>query len=388
VSSSLQFNWHPSARLFDGQGREQMPVRQVLSIIPDRPATIALACAMAAAGQGFRIGGSGPPPAPGDVPMFETLTGGSTGTPRRIRRSQASWIASFRVNAGLFGIGRDARVAVLGRLAHSTTLYGALEALHLGAAVHVLDNLRPDRQVRALVARKVTHVYAGPSHLRLLVAAAKDPCPDLAHIIVGGSKLDAALSADLALMAPAASVHEFYGSAETSFVTLTTPDTPAGSVGVAYPGVEIDIRDDMIWVRSPYLFEGFAADPGSARWDDGWLSVGEMGHWRGANLILSGRAGRMVTIADENVFPEAIEAFLMTQPGIHEAAVIPRADAVRGQVLVAVLQGDRASELAILAACRSQFGPIKSPKVLIWRQDWPRLASGKTDLVAIAGAMT
>ena len=68
----------------------------------DRPGPLALASVLAAAaeGQPFRIGAPdlGRPP-PGPVPVFETLTSGSSGTPRRIRRTQASWTASFAINA-------------------------------------------------------------------------------------------------------------------------------------------------------------------------------------------------------------------------------------------------------------------------------------------------
>jgi long-chain acyl-CoA synthetase len=378
-----RFQWHPKARMFDGQGREQHPVRQVLPIITDRPGSVALACAFAAAGQGFRIGGSGPPPAPGRVPMFETLTGGSTGKPRRIRRTQTSWIASFLVNERLFNIDPTARIAVLGRLEHSLALYGAAEGLHLGAAVHLLDGLRPDRQLRTLTVRQITHLYATPAQLRLLLQGQIATAPDLRHVLIGGSKLDAGLRGQVAALAPNAVVHEFYGAAETSFITLTDAATPAESVGRPYPGVEIDVRAGEVWVRSPYLFEGYASDPGSARWEGDWLSVGEMGRWDSAFLVLAGRAGRMVTVADQNVFPEEIEAFLMAQPGVTCAAVIARPDALRGKVIVAVVEGDPACEAAILAACRTGLGPLKSPKALIWRKDWPVTAAGKTDLAAI-----
>ncbi len=313
--------------------------------------------------------------------MFETLTSGSTGKPRRIRRSQASWIASFALNAGIFEIGPDASVAVLGRLVQSLSLYGALEGLHLGAQVHLLDDLRADRQALALAARKITHLYATPAQLRLMVGS--HACPELRHIIIGGSKLDAALRGSLARFAPQAVIREFYGSAETSFVTLTDTGTPDRSVGARYPGVEIDIRAGEIWVRSPYLFEGYASDPGSARWDHGWLSVGEIGNWDGVSLILSGRAGRMVTVADQNVFPEEIEAFLLTQPGVAQAAVLARPDAARGHILVAVLKGQEAAGPEILFACRKALGSLKAPKSLIWLSDWPELASGKTDLAAL-----
>lgn len=384
VDQSDQFQWHAAARLFDGQGRAQCPVRQGVSRLDGNASALTLAAAMASAAAGFRIGGDGPPPPPGKVPVFETLTGGSTGTPRRIRRSQGSWIASFTVNSGLFGIGPGASVAVLGRLVHSLALYGAVEGLHLGASVHLLDDLRPDRQARVLAARKIALLYATPAQLRLLVGTGGQTAPALRHILVGGAKLDSALRASLAQFAPQAAIREFYGAAETSFITLADADTPESAVGAAYPGVKIDIRAGEIWVRSPYLFEGYASDPGSARWDDSWLSVGDLGRWQGRALVLAGRAGRMVTVADQNVFPEEIEAFLLLQPGVTRAAVIARPDPLRGCVLIAVVAGHADLEPAILAACRQALGPLKSPKALIWRQAWPMTASGKTDLAAIA----
>ncbi len=96
----------------------------------------------------------------------------------------------------------------------------------------------------------------------------------------------------------------------------------------------------------------------------------------------------MVTVADQNVFPEEIEAFLAGLPGVRRVAVVPVADGLRGQVLVAVCQGDAAQEGAILRAVRGELGPLKAPKALIWRQDWPELASGKTDLVAISRGLS
>lgn len=352
-------------------------------VYADRPAGAALA---ALGGGAFRIGGVGPAPEPGAVPVFETLTGGSSGQPRRIRRTQASWIASFKVNAALFGIGPGLRVAVLGRLVHSLALYGAVEALHLGAELHLLDDLRPDRQRHALGLRKVALLYATPAQLRLLAEANGPVLGDLRHIVVGGSKLDGALRARLALLAPACEVREFYGAAESSFITMSGPDTPQDSVGAPYPGVELRIEGDMgeVWVRSPYLFEGYASDPGAARWEDCWLSVGEIGSIRDGHLYLAGRAGRMVKVADQAVYPEEIEGYLMSLPGVVQAAVLPRPDALRGLHLVAVLMGDEAQEDDVLAALRTKFGPLKAPKYLIWIENFPVLPSGKTDLARLA----
>ncbi len=330
-----------------------------------------------AAGSGFRVGlTDAPAPDPGG---FETLTSGSTGRPRRIRRRVESWLASFTVNAGLFGIGPGCRVAVLGTLDQSLALYAALEGAHLGAEVHLLAGLRPDRQAAALATRRIAVLYATPAQLRGLDAA----MPDLRLVLVGGSKLDPALRARLSRLAPGAEVREFYGAAEASFITLADAATPEGSVGRAYPGVRLQLRKGEVWVQSPYLFDSYASDAGSAQWQDGWLSVGEMGRLQEGFLYLSGRKGRMVTVADQNVFPEEIEAFMETLPGVTRAAVLAEPDPARGHVLRAICQGDPAAEAAVLVALRAELGPMKAPRRLHWRGDWPVTASGKTDFAAL-----
>jgi long-chain acyl-CoA synthetase len=381
------FRRHPKARIFgpDGAETDDGPP---LARFSDRPAAWALTSALAAAeaGLAFRVGDTAAEPAQG-AGCFETLTSGSSGAPRRIRRSQVSWIASFAVNAGLFGIGPGVRVAVPGRLTQSLALYGAVEAVHLGAEAHLLEGLRPDRQVAALATRCIDILYASPAQLRLMLEAPSAPVPGLRLIVTGGSKLDPATRAKLALRFPGAGVREFYGAAETSFITLSDDDTPEGSVGPPYPGVDIDLRGPVgsqeVWVRSPYLFAGYAGVAGSARWRDGWLTVGEIGEMRDGFLFLSGRAGRMVTVADQNVFPEEIEAFLLGQPGVTQAAVLPRADALRGHVLDAVVMGG--DPAALLTACRGRLGPLKTPRRVHQVADWPLLASGKTDLAALQG---
>ncbi len=369
--------------MFDALGVVQ-PMVQGGGWIDPLPSGQALARALAVPGAAFRIGGGGGLEA--GEGAFETLTSGSSGQPRRILRSVRSWTDSFAVNAAAFGIGPGCRVAVLGQLVHSLALYGALEAVHLGAELHLLDTMRPDRQRVALAARRVKVLYATPAQLRFLVETGGPELPELRLVLVGGSKLDRALRAGLAAMT-GAEVREFYGAAEASFITLAGADTPEDSVGQAYPGVQIEVRDGAVWVRSPYLFTGYAgADRGSAVWDQGWLSVGEMGRLEGGFLYLSGRAGRMVTIADQNVFSEEIEAFMAGLPWVDRVAVLPRADALRGVVLVAVVMGDIEQEDAILRACRAHLGPLKAPRAVIWRGDWPVLASGKTDLRALEAA--
>jgi long-chain acyl-CoA synthetase len=384
-----RFRWHPEARLFGPDATEQALGSATSAILPDRPGPGSLAGALARAikGESFRIGATelaSPDPA-GRTPVFETLTSGSTGVPRRIRRTQASWTASFSVNAGQFGIEPGTVVAVPGRLSQSLALYGALEALHLGATLHLLDGLRPDRMATALARHRVEVLYATPAQLRLLLDAPGPTATELRLVLCGGAKLDPGTIAALATRYPDASLREFYGTAEASFISIWDAASPPHSVGLPYPGVEVDLRGPQgareVWVRSPYLFQRYAADLGQAQWQDGWLSTGELAHWEGPHLVIDGRIDRMVTVADQNVCPEELERFLLAQPGVTRAVAVPRPDGKRGHVLDAIVEGGDAE--ALLRACRQGLGPIKAPRRLHRTADWPLLPSGKTDLAAL-----
>nr|WP_227754263.1 AMP-binding protein [Stagnihabitans tardus] len=307
------------------------------------------------------------------------MTGGTSGAPRRIRRTAESWHASFAVNAGLFGIGPGVRTAILGRLVHSLALYGALESLHLGAALHVLSHLSPRAQGAALAG--IDLLYATPAQLRLILEA---PGPELGlrTLLVGGSKLDPGLRARWRERAPACVLHEFYGASEASFITLSDAQTPEDSVGRPYPGVSLRIEDGEIWVKSRYLFTAYASDPGPARWHGDWLALGERGQMRDGFLYLQGRMSRMVKVADQAVYPEEIEAFLQALPGVSRAAVTPLPDPLRGARLVAHVVAEP-SDAALLTALRQAFGPLKAPREIRRPATWPLLPSGKTDLGAL-----
>lgn len=338
------------------------------ALIPDDPALLPSAFG----GHGFRLGGAGPLAAgPG---QFETLTGGTTAAPRRILRRQASWIASFAVDAGLHGIGPGVTVGVLGRLSHSLALYGALCGLHLGAQVVA----GPQAEV----------LWATPAQLGLLSA----PLPRLRRIVCGGGAFPPALAAHLQRIAPQAGIAVFYGTAETSFLTLATADeAAAGLAGRAYPGVILQVdapegQPGEIVATTPYAAEGYASDPGPARWQGGQVRPGEWGVMQGGMLRLLGRAGRMVTVADVNVWPEAVEDWLLRQPGVAAAAVLPRPDPRRGHVIEAAVMGE-ADPPALQRAARAALGPAAAPRRILRLEAWPWLPSGKTDLAAVRARM-
>lgn len=397
------FNWHADATLHHADSAVPRPApsgRQGFRAIPTQPtqaALTALAQSLVDPAPFCLSDGALPAEATAGAGEFLTLTGGTSGHPKAIRRTQASWIASFQVNAERLDLRPGEAVAVLGGLNHSLALYGLLEALHLGLSAHALDALPPSRQRAYMTRHKIDVLYATPAQLRLLCRVRAEANHDLRLILSGGGPLDADTHALLHRCFPQAALRCFYGAAETSFITMATAETPEGAVGPAYPGVTIELRDETgtvhesegeIWVRSPYLCADYATAAHTLTRDArGFVTVGELGQ-RDAegNLWIRGRRSRMLTIADHNVFPEDVEAVLCRQPGVTQSAVLPVPDHLRGHRLVAVIEGDsdRLSAAALREACQSALPAHAVPHRLLFHPRLPMLPSGKIDLSQLA----
>lgn len=337
---------------------------------------------------------------PGDDPISPVLeptqwlycqSSGSTGFAKTIRRSPESWLASFEMDQQIFSLSAQDVYATLGSLSHSLTLFAAVAACHIGADLAMLGGMGPRAQAAGVEQHGATVLYATPAQLRLLVRATEGiTLPRVRLIFSSGGKLDEALRDALQSLFPKAVMHEIFGAAETSYITLSAPDAPPQSVGRVYPGVEIRITEPdstgvgEIWLRSPYLFEGYAEGHSDLTlWDGDWLSIGEMG-WMDAagNLYPKGRKNRMVTVADKNVFPEEIEAVLLRAPGVEQAVALALPDALRGHRIVAVVQG-QVEPAALRALCRSEIGAHAVPKEIRMLDAIPMLEAGKPDLRAL-----
>ena len=171
----------------------------------------------------------------------------------------------------------------------------------------------------------------------------------------------------------------------------------------------------LIWIRSPMLFIDYVngQDATAARRVGEWLTVRDIG-WQDAqgNLYLVGRENRMIVTQARNLFPEEVEARLMTHPDIAQAAVLGLPDPQRGQVVHAVLMrpsddGSHAPAMTgsadvealalvpltaapadLVAWCHQALESYKVPRHWWrWQGEWPMTASGKTDLAALRQAL-
>lgn len=285
------------------------------------------------------------------------LTSGTTSIPKAFTRSRRSWQESFEASIEFFGLAQEDKTLAPGPLAASLNLYALAECLYAGSEFHSLESFDVGDVHAAISHDGITRLVLVPTMLRLLSERGLTGCVDASGvrtIICAGSKLDARTLEAARRWAPNATIFEYYGASELSFVSGT--GIPAGKpldaggtgIGKPFPGVAVRILDDAgdvlpdgapgnICVLSGMVSNGYLwGDDGQAlRSFNGWFTVGDQGYLENGELHILGRRSDMIITAGKNVYPHEVELALASVPGVASAVAAGMDDDVRGQRVVA-----------------------------------------------------
>lgn len=354
-------------RLFDAFQRALREGRPV-AVLDGRwpPPLRAQARELVARAQGLR---------PRDLVVF---TSGSGGRPRAVHRGLASWTDSIEPFAQILDLRADDVTWLPGHPVATASLFAAWHAQRLGLPARFAGEERRDATV----------VHAVPSLVPGLLRARREGgLPRLRLVVTVGDRVPDSLAAQCA--AHGVRLVAYYGAAELAFVAIRDDDRPGYR---PFPGVELAVRDGLLWSRSPYQAHGYldAADPGSGRGGplrrdaDGWASVGD--HARivesdrsGPRVEILGRADAAVTVSGHTVLVEDVEAVLREVEGVDDVVVTGVPDRVHGQRLVALWSGSATAPLARAAATLPT--PAR-PRSRHHVAELPRTSFGKPDRAA------
>ncbi|QDY91169.1 long-chain fatty acid--CoA ligase [Arthrobacter sp. UKPF54-2] len=294
-----------------------------------------------------------------DAPFLIGLTSGTTAVPKAFTRSRRSWQLSFDSSVEFFGLRPGDRTLAPGPLAASLNLYALAECLYAGSEFHTLAQFDVGDAHAAVSHDGITRLVLVPTMLRLLsergLAGGVD-ASGVRSIICAGSKLDARTVEAARRWAPNATIFEYYGAAELSFVAgagLPPGAAPASGgtgIGLPFPGVELSIldgdgapvpdgTDGTVYVRSGMVSDGYLwGDDGEAlQCLNGWYTVGDQGYLADGVLHLLGRRSDMILTAATNVYPHEVELALGSVPGVAAVVAAGVADELRGQRVVAAV---------------------------------------------------
>ncbi|HVF18486.1 MAG TPA: AMP-binding protein [Steroidobacteraceae bacterium] len=335
-------------------------------------------------------------------PACILYTSGTTGQPKGVVLSHANLISNTAAIVGYLGLtSTDSIVTILPFYYSygSSVLHTHIQA---GGRIIIEQNLvYPHAVVETLAREKATGFAGVPSTYALLLARVKLGDYDLSqlrYITQAGGAMSPSLIQRLSEALPHTRLFVMYGQTEaTARLTYLPPEKleeKIGSVGIAIPGVNIEIRDEQgstlsegevgeIWVRGANVMLGYWRNEGATTQAkrDGWLKTGDMGRLdHEGYLFLIGRRSDMIKAGAHRIHPQDIEDVIAELAPVQEVAVVGVNDELLGQVIkayVVATEGVALSPLQVQAHCRARLANYKVPKSVEFVASLPRTSSGK-----------
>jgi acyl-CoA synthetase (AMP-forming)/AMP-acid ligase II len=346
------------------------------------------------------------PSAPEDAAAI-FYTSGSSSQPKGVLVNHANMLAAVDAVSRLFGNTAQDRILSYSSLTSDYGFYNALVPLSVGASV-VLE-AQPPAEASAVATlmddEGVTGLQAFPPLLVRLAAELPLTAPrHLRYVSSSGQAWPAWCMQALQATWPHVSLFANYGLTECKRVACMPPGEWAerpGSVGRPLPSVRAYLVDGEgrlleemaaegeLVVASDMVMQGYWQRP-----QDNARALRD--HWFGEpRALMTGDRfrrdmhgylyplGRMDDAFARHMLkvdPREVERVLLSRPGVLEAAVVPAADPVAGQVPVAYVvprAGFALTEGDILAHCSSQLDWHMVPTAIHFLTELPTTASGK-----------
>jgi acetyl-CoA synthetase/medium-chain acyl-CoA synthetase len=351
-------------------------------------------------------------PTRGEDPGIIYFTSGTTGPPKMVLHTQASYGLGHRLTGELWLDARSDDVhwcltdTGWAKAAWSC-LFGPWQ---MGACVFAVDargRFDPIAALRTLARYPVSTWCAPPTALRLIVRedlTAFRPAR-LRHCVSAGEPLNPEVIAAWKA-ATGLTIYEGYGQTETVVLIgnlrSRSDEVRPGSMGLPTPGFTVALLDEelkelpagregeiavRVGPRRPLgLFREYWRNPdeNATRFQAGWYLTGDRAvrdadgyYW------FVGRADDVIKSAGYRIGPFEVESALIEHPAVLEAAVVGKPDPVRGQVVKAfiVLRRDRApgEELSreLQEHCKRVTAPYKYPREIEFVAELPKTISGK-----------
>jgi len=351
-------------------------------------------------------------PVRSDEPGILYFTSGTTGPPKMVLHTQASYGLGHRITGELWlDLKPDDVHWCLTDTGWAKAAWSCLFGpWQMGACVFVADargKFDPAAALRTLARYPITTWCAPPTALRLIVREDLGTYrfPALRHCVSAGEPLNPEVietwKAGTGLI-----IYEGYGQTESvcliANVRSSGEEVRLGSMGKPTPGFTIALLDDNLH-ELPAGREGEVAVRVRPKWPLGlfreyWRNPSEnAARFRGDWYLTGDRATRdadgyywFVSRADDviksssyRIGPFEVESALIEHPAVLEAAVVGKPDPVRGQIVKAfvVLRSghDPNPELQgeLQEHCKRVTAPYKYPREIEFVSELPKTISGK-----------
>jgi long-chain acyl-CoA synthetase len=333
------------------------------------------------------------------APSLILYTSGSTGRPKgSVFSHEALTFANHSWAEPVMGLIPDDTVLVCVPLAHSLGLNGGLLApLLTGSTVVLLERFTPEAVFTAIKKHRVTVLPAVATIFRRLLNSpelARADFSSLRRAISGAAPCPWELAMEWREKTSTRIVRG-YGMTELfrplSFRADDPQDIPS-AVGKPVPGVEIrlagnegSVKDGVgeLWIKSPAMMDGYLDAPAETNEVivGDWFRTGDLATVSPEGYVeIVGRVRERILRGGYSVFPQEVEAVLLSHPAVAEAAVVAVPDADLGEEVAAFVSLKRNEKLAseeLLGYCRDHLARYKYPRQVHIMAELPKGPTGK-----------
>ena len=304
------------------------------------------------------------------------LSSGSTDVPKVMYRTYASWADFFAEQNRIFATRSTSVVFVEGSFSFTGNLSVWAGAFYAGATIVVAESLQCRQWLRLINKYQVTVIYLVPVKLRLLTKFLRQATyPSVKMILAGSQLLEAATANKLKAAFPQSEIMLYYGASELNYITYLNYEELLRfpmSVGRPCRGVKVTVRDGLIYVDTPYGVEGVHCP----------YTLDDMGYFNAEGyLIFLGRKTQVINRGGFKVSCAKIENIATRLPYVQEIVVLPYQDQDRGQEIAAfIVAGEEFNLSNFKTQLKKELMTAELPKRFIVLPALPLNASGKPDV--------
>ncbi|MEI6279592.1 MAG: class I adenylate-forming enzyme family protein [Verrucomicrobiae bacterium] len=310
------------------------------------------------------------------------LTSGTTARPRAIGFSAPQLLADCDQICETMGLRTDDVHFGVIPFSHSYGFSNLVTPLLCrGIRLVVAPDALPRAIEKSLASSGATVLPAVPALFRGLLSADSLP-PGLRLCISAGAPLEPSIVREFHARF-GLKIHSFYGASECGGICYDASEDPlveAGFVGHPLTGVQVEVSGGpppfRIRIRSRAVGSGAGIEAGAFSPDD--LLVRD-----GHGFRIVGRESDLINVAGKKVAPAEIERALAQCPGVRRALACAVDDAVRGQEICALIEGN-GDPVALRRQCRELLPAWKVPRRFAFASEIPAGPRGKASRKDIA----
>jgi long-chain acyl-CoA synthetase len=328
-------------------------------------------------------------------------TSGTTGRPKGIKRAPPEPASEAPPSqfAAFWGFGPSDVHLMCGPMYHTAPSAYSLMSMNEGGTVVVMQKWDARECLRLIEQQRVTTSQMVPANfVRILeVDWASYDRSSVRKILHAAAPCPVSVKRQIMEVFPPLTVWEYYGASE-GMVSVIPPQEwleKPGSVGRPFPGLSVkivgtdgeplgpgEVGEIYVSSFSSLRFEYHNAPEKTQKaWEGNFFTVGDLGYLdEDGYLFLADRRTDLILSGGVNVYPAEVEAALVEDDDVVDAAVIGLPDERMGQRVHAIVElrpGAAKDAERVLERLSKHLADFKRPRTVEFVDELPREPNGK-----------